>query len=208
MESVLLHEAVSRLTQAASLAGLLNAAAFICVLAVVAAVVNNFISARKVNVVKEQRSIVATASMSFFFIGFYLLIRLGLGQFHLVSVWGSLGLRLAGLCLMTLGAIVNIRGRIELGQLWANQVRIYSDHELRSTGVFGIVRHPLYASLIWMGTGASLLYHNWASLIFLIVLFVPAMWYRARLEERLLSERLPQYEDYRQRVAMFIPGIY
>jgi len=55
------------------------------------------------------------------------------------------------------------------------------------SGIFGVVRHPLYASLIWMFCGAAIAYHNLAALGAALLIFLPAMVYRAKLEEAMLE---------------------
>ncbi len=184
----------------------------LCVVAVFTAVLINFLQARMAGrVAHEQRSIVATGTMIGFFVAYYLLIQAGLRQGFGVHVPSDttllLMLQLIGLLLVMTGAAVNILGRVRLGRNWANQATVYDDHTLVTRGIFGVVRHPLYASLIWMFYGAGLVYVNYAALLATTLLFVPAMIYRARLEERLLEERFPEYTDYRRRVGMFLPKI-
>ena len=77
-----------------------------------------------------------------------------------------------------------------------------------STGVYRIVRHPLYAFLIWMFYGASFVYSNWIAFLLTSFVFVSTMYYRAREEETVLMERFPEYKVYREKVGMFIPRIF
>jgi protein-S-isoprenylcysteine O-methyltransferase Ste14 len=41
-----------------------------------------------------------------------------------------------------------------------------------------------------------------------LFIFLPMMIYRAKQEEQLLSERFPDYKDYKKKVSMFIPKIF
>jgi hypothetical protein len=112
---------------------------------------------------------------------------------------------IAGLALVVLGSAVNIMGRFALGRNWGNQVIIYQDHTLVTGGMYRFVRHPLYASLIWMFIGASLVFQNWASLLATLFIFLPAMYYRGKLEEKALIAQFPGYAEYRDRTGMFFP---
>ena len=179
----------------------------LCVAAVLAAVAWNFLRARLSGQVAErQRSPVATGTMLLFTFGVYLLIHnhIGVLQVQLEPAI-IIPVMCLGLLLMVVGCIVNLLGRLRLGRNWANQVTVYEDQTLVTGGVFGVVRHPLYASLIWMFYGAGLIYLNYAALLATTVIFVPAMYFRAKQEEKLLAAQFPEYAAYRQRVGMFVP---
>jgi protein-S-isoprenylcysteine O-methyltransferase Ste14 len=74
-------------------------------------------------------------------------------------------------------------------------------------GVYGVVRHPIYAGLILGSFGWGLLANSvWTMLLAagLLVLFE----FKARREERQLALRFPGYANYRRRVRKFVPFIY
>jgi protein-S-isoprenylcysteine O-methyltransferase Ste14 len=152
----------------------------------------------------EQPCPVATFTMVLFFVGYYLLIRFRVGS---IDVRDGLALALAivGLPLVVIGAAVNLLGRKQLGSNWADQATLYANQSLVTTGLFGYVRHPLYASLIWMFIGAGLSYHNVVALLATFVVFVPAMIWRANLEEKMLALRFPEYAEYQKHAGRLIP---
>jgi protein-S-isoprenylcysteine O-methyltransferase Ste14 len=179
-----------------------------CVAIVLAAVLRNFVQARQAGAVRDERkSPVATGSMLGFLFLYYLLIRSRVGTLAIDSMIALIILTVMGLVLVVVGTIVNVIGRQYLGSNWANQVTLYENQSLVRKGVFGIVRHPLYASLIWMFCGASLVYHNLIAFLATIFIFVPAMYWRAKQEEALLAERFPDYAQYRSEVSMFVPRL-
>ena len=153
---------------------------------------------------EEKRSIVATATMVGFFIVVYLVIVFRVGEFK-VAPWIDGLLDIIGAFLLGIGAYVNIRGRVDLGKQWSDHIRIYEDHRIVSEGVYSLVRHPLYASLIWMFFGSAMLYLNWPVFLLNAFVFVPAIYFRARQEERMLVERFSEYDEYRKNVPMFFP---
>ena len=176
----------------------------LCTVSVLTAVFINFQLARRSHSVRQERpSLVKTGPMLGFFAVVYLLIKFHVGA-HEFPAFGC-GPALAGLALLVVGAVVNIMGRFNLGRNWGNQVIIYQDHTLVTGGVYHLVRHPLYASLIWMFVGASLVFQNWAALIATVFIFVPAMFYRAKLEEKALAMQFADYPAYRDHTGMFVP---
>jgi protein-S-isoprenylcysteine O-methyltransferase Ste14 len=69
---------------------------------------------------------------------------------------------------------------------------------LVETGPFAVVRHPIYAAGILVFAGFGLLTSIPATAA---TVALAALWhFKARVEERLLAERFPEYEDYRRRV--------
>lgn len=157
---------------------------------------------------KEKKSLVETGTMFLFFFLYYAIIRSGFGRVESDSSIVGLSIALIGTSLIVIGCIVNVRGRFDLGKNWSNQIKIYKDHTFIDIGVYQWVRHPLYASLIWMFVGGSLLYTSPYALLSTIFIFVPAMVYRAKQEECELIKEFPEYASYRKRVGLFFPKIF
>jgi protein-S-isoprenylcysteine O-methyltransferase Ste14 len=160
---------------------------------------------KRTGVKKEQKSVVETGSMMLFFFLFYLMLRTGRGHVDILTVQLRIAATAIGTLAVVAGCFVNIRGRLNLGKNWSNQIKIYQDHTLVTGGMFGIVRHPLYASLIWMFVGASILYVNFYALLLTLLIFMPFMYYRAKQEEKLLENEFDAYRTYRKKVGMFFP---
>ncbi len=178
----------------------------VCAAVVLVAVALNFLKARDAGPVdRVTRSPVATVTMLLFLAVAWAIVRFRVGVLPLASGPLAAGLSVAGAGAVIAGAIVNVLGRLELGGNWADQVTVYRTQTLVTRGVFRYVRHPLYASLIWMFCGAAFAHHNWAALAATLAVFVPAMHYRAGQEERLLEERFPGYARYRSAVPRFFP---
>jgi protein-S-isoprenylcysteine O-methyltransferase Ste14 len=159
-------------------------------------------------VVREKKSLVETGTMTLFFLIFYFLIRTHWGIIPINSVLLRYILSGGGGLLVVIGCIVNITGRISLGKNWANQIKIYEDHTLIQTGVYRIVRHPLYASLIWMFYGACFIQLSVSAFMATTLIFVPFMIYRSSQEEVLLLQQFPEYKDYRAQTGRFFPKIF
>lgn len=181
----------------------------LCVLAVLLAVLADFLLFDRRRPVKQgKRSIVRTSTMLLFFLGYYLVIRWGWGVLEISSQVVRLALIVVGLMLLLLGALFNIMGRLKLSKNWGNNIKIYTDHVLITTRPFRLVRHPLYASLIWMSVGGALVYRNYLSLLLTVLIFIPFMAFRARQEEAMLKDEFPEYPAYRSNTGMFFPRIW
>ena len=78
-------------------------------------------------------------------------------------------------------------------------VRVEAGQKLVSTGLYGLVRHPMYAGNLTMMAGIPLALGSYWGLVFLILgLIVLAG--RIRDEEKLLQEELDGYREYTQKV--------
>lgn len=179
----------------------------LCVLAIITSILINFVEAKRDKPKREKKSIVETGTMFLFFIVFYALIRFRIGSLAISSPSIRVPIAIFGLIVIIIGTIVNIKGRLSLGMNWANQIKIYKDHNLVTFGVYNLVRHPLYASLIWMFYGASVIYLNYCAFLLNTLIFIPFMYYRAKQEEKMLKEQFKNYENYSKRVGMFFPKI-
>jgi protein-S-isoprenylcysteine O-methyltransferase Ste14 len=67
------------------------------------------------------------------------------------------------------------------------------------TGVYALIRHPLYAGNLLLFAGAALWLGSLAALIATLVQLAATL-FRIEVEERFLRERLPDYTNYARRV--------
>jgi protein-S-isoprenylcysteine O-methyltransferase Ste14 len=87
---------------------------------------------------------------------------------------------------------------IQNGYAAAN-ITVESDQSLVSTGLYGLVRHPMYTGNVIMMIGIPLALGSYWGLVFVIPgLIVLAL--RIRDEEGLLEQELPGYGDYERQV--------
>lgn len=157
-------------------------------------------------VVSEKKSIVETGSMTAFFILYYGVTRYIQWQFS-VSDQAAIILATIGTLMVLLGAILNVYGRMSLSHNWANHIKIYDNHELVRSGLYKYVRHPLYATIIFMFIGGSLVFRNILAFGLVLMIFIPFMAFRAKQEERLLEGTFKAYGDYKAQTGMFVPKI-
>lgn len=78
-------------------------------------------------------------------------------------------------------------------------VKLQRGQKTIDTGPYGFVRHPMYASAVFLFLGVPLLLGSWLGLA-LAGVFILAIGWRAVHEEEVLRAGLAGYEDYAQRV--------
>ena len=113
----------------------------------------------------------------------------------------------AGVALMLVGAGVALAGAMALGRNLTPFPKPSAQAQLVRHGIYAVIRHPLYTSVIAVALGWALVWQSWPSLLVAVTL-IPFFSAKARREERWLREKFPEYAAYEQRVRRFIPGIY
>jgi protein-S-isoprenylcysteine O-methyltransferase Ste14 len=79
--------------------------------------------------------------------------------------------------------------------------------ELVDRGIYRFIRHPMYASLLYLGVGAFLKGMRTATAVLLAV-NLAACWITARIEEGEMKRKFgPAYSDYMKRTKRFVPFI-
>ncbi len=80
-------------------------------------------------------------------------------------------------------------------------------NQLVTTGIYALVRHPLYSSQLFAAFGWSFFHMSLSHLLMTGSGFL-FFSYKASREEQWLTERHPEYADYARHVKKFIPYIY
>ncbi len=90
----------------------------------------------------------------------------------------------------------------------ASTVRVEAEQPVISTGLYGVVRHPMYAGALLLALCTPLTLGSAWSLL-LLLLLLPILAWRLLDEERVLKRDLPDYSDYCLRVRYrLIPGLW
>lgn len=117
------------------------------------------------------------------------------------------GVRPVAWGLLVAGAVFGIGGAWSLGRSRTIFPRPVPDARLVRSGVYGLVRHPLYTSLTLLAAGWSLVWASWPAGVAAVLqtLFLDR---KARYEEKWLRQRFPEYADYAKRVRRLLPWVY
>jgi protein-S-isoprenylcysteine O-methyltransferase Ste14 len=152
--------------------------------------------------------------------GEYLVLLQGalLAGFAILPVYQLPGLKIESTQLLALtgsvasilglgGLILIIKGLIDLGKNLTPLPYPIENGELVQTGIYGIVRHPLYSGLILVALGWTLFQMSISHLIASAILII-FFEIKANREEAWLTKKYPDYSEYSQRVKKLIPRIY
>jgi len=114
---------------------------------------------------------------------------------------------LAGLLLMVAGAALLGRGLLDLGHNLTPVPHPRDDAELVETGIYALVRHPIYGGLIATAFGWGLIA---ASPLTLLLAAALAFFFdlKSRREEAWLKGHYAGYETYTTRTRRFFPWLY
>ena len=87
-------------------------------------------------------------------------------------------------------------------------VEVQQGQKVVDTGLYGIVRHPMYLATLLLFLAIPLVLGSWVSFA-VMLLTVPVLVLRIISEERVLAEGLKGYEAYREKVCYrLLPGIW
>jgi len=116
------------------------------------------------------------------------------------------GLRRAGIVVAAGGIGIVALASTALGR-GLTALPLPNEHaELRTGGLYRLVRHPIYSGVLMAATGRTLLLGNrWAGVA--LAALMGLLNGKARFEERHLSTRFPGYAEYAARTPRFIPGV-
>lgn len=132
------------------------------------------------------------------------LVRLGVFHGHGVDTdpWRE-GL---GLALFAAGLAFAIWARIHIGRNWGTPMTQKDEPELVTGGPYRLVRHPIYAGVIFAGIGTAVAL-SWFWLIALALAGIYFI-YAATVEERWLAAEFPDsYPAYKRSTKMLVPFI-
>ena len=150
----------------------------------------------------KQKSVVALSGLMF--LGGFLVagldFRFGWSQMpHWVVIMGSV------LLLAAYGMYAEV---MRENAYLSRTVKVEEGQRVVDTGLYGIVRHPMYMATVLLFLMIPLILGSWYALI--VFAFYPAIIIlRLKEEEQLLSRELPGYEEYKKRVKYrLIPFIW
>lgn len=118
-------------------------------------------------------------------------------------------LLLLGLLLTCLGQFIRTAAMLQAGSSFNHIVQTRLDgHELVTTGIYSVIRHPAYFAFFWWGLGTQLVLGNPVC----FVAYAAVLWrfFSIRIREEeiwLVNKYKEDYPEYRRRVPTRIPFI-
>ena len=136
-----------------------------------------------------------------------LLCVVGAGGILCHGHWQSRTLTFCGAGLLLIASGCGLAGAISLGRHLTPFPRPSASTALVTTGIYALLRHPLYTAVFCGAVGWALVRQSWPALLAALVM-APLFDAKARREERWLRQQFSGYAGYEQRVRRFIPGVY
>lgn len=100
-------------------------------------------------------------------------------------------------------------GEVMRENMWLSRtIEVSENQKVISSGLYSIVRHPMYSATLTLFLSMPLILGSWYSFA-LLTLYIPIIILRIKDEERLLHRELDGYTEYCQRVRYrLIPYIW
>ena len=113
-----------------------------------------------------------------------------------------------GVALMACALFVFARAHVDLKTNWSPTLEIFKGHTLVTNGIYGYIRHPMYASQwIWV-VAQILLLQNWIAGPIDLLFFIPFYILRVRAEEKMMLDTFgDQYREYMKKTGGVIPRL-
>lgn len=138
-----------------------------------------------------------------FIVAFVLLPTADGGPGRLQVPWS----RPVGTVVFGVGVVVGLIAMIRLGRQLVAQPTPIQDGRLVTSGLYGVVRHPIYTAVLLLITGSLLRTPSWSGLAVIAISWV-FFDRKSAHEERLLARTYPDYAEYQRQVpSKLIPGI-
>jgi len=127
-------------------------------------------------------------------------------QFIIVPVFTLIN-QMIGLILLGCGLWLYNESFNRLKRLWSTGVELRKKHRVVRTGIYKLIRHPIYTAWFCIALSQTLLFQKSIYLLLFGIIF-GWYFYRAKLEEKFLSSNLKEYRDYLKKTKMFIPKVF
>ena len=117
-------------------------------------------------------------------------------------------IRYLGMPIYLAGYMIRIDAIRTLKRQFSYYVTIQENHQLITTGIYSLIRHPVYLGTLLAVSGLFLIYPSWYGLFF-FVLYAISLFRRISREERLLLKYFGSvYEEYSLKSFRLIPHLY
>ena len=111
-----------------------------------------------------------------------------------------------GVALIAGALFVFWRAHADLGLNWSPSLEIREKHELITKGIYGMIRHPMYASQWLWVIAQPLLLQNWIAGLVNLLIFIPFYMLRVQAEEQMMINKFgDQYREYMKRTGGVLP---
>ncbi len=144
---------------------------------------------------KESEQVVVVILSLFMFFGGFISCALDY-RFE----WSNMPVGVVAIAAVVQLAAYGVYGEVMRENAYLSRtVEIQEEQKVIDTGLYGVVRHPMYFASVLLFLSMPLVLGSWIG--FFIFLFYPFLLVkRIRNEEKVLEEGLPGYKEYKQKV--------
>lgn len=141
----------------------------------------------------EQRSVVALSGLMF------------LAAFILAGLSFRFGWLMLPFPVSIAAAVVFLAGYVMYAEVLrentylSRTIEVQEDQKVIDTGLYGVVRHPMYLATVILFLAMPLILGSVLSFLIMLV-YLPIIAKRIRNEEQVLEEGLPGYQEYKEKV--------
>ena len=116
-------------------------------------------------------------------------------------------INLISIILIVVGLITAALTLIEFRQYMTPNPVPLDNALLRTNGIYSVVRHPMYLSVILLVIGGTLYLQAYLTVIpdMIAIIFLI---YKISFEEKRLNEKYPEYAEYQKKTKKLIPFIF
>ncbi len=115
---------------------------------------------------------------------------------------------------VTAGCIIFLLSYLMFGEVLrenaylSRTIEVQENQKVVDTGLYGVVRHPMYAATVFLFLSMPLILNCWPSFVIMLAYF-PIIAKRTLNEEQVLSEQLEGYDEYMKKIKYrIIPFIW
>ena len=131
-----------------------------------------------------------------------------LGVVSPVSFLHAPWIQITGAAIAVIGIATTVYSQLDMGDSWRIGVDKTETTTLVRSGVFGLVRNPIFTAMMIFGLGFALMTPNPMALIGFVLLVVTIeLQVRVVEEPYLLTTHGDAYRDYLAGVGRFVPGV-
>lgn len=125
-----------------------------------------------------------------------------------VSVLHAPWVQAAGIVIAMIGIVATVYAQLDMGDSWRIGVDPTETTTLVRSGVFGLVRNPIFTAMITFGAGIALVTPNLVAIAgFVLLVATIELQVRVVEEPYLLTVHRDAYRDYLTSVGRFVPGV-
>jgi protein-S-isoprenylcysteine O-methyltransferase Ste14 len=114
-----------------------------------------------------------------------------------------------GTVVLCLGMWLFYRSHADLGENWSVSLEIRENHQLVTSGVYRLMRHPMYTAIFLTALAQALLLSNWLAGPSCLLAFLVMLAVRLGREETMMLNKLGEaYGEYMKRTKRLIPHLW